>query len=61
MIHKQYSSLKEIGRLIIMVFIEPLVYHPLNVYASLKGYAHFLIQKEKKWGEMSRKGFKTAK
>ena len=61
MIHKQYSSLKEIGRLIIMVFIEPLVYHPLNVYESLKGYAHFLIQKEKKWGEMSRKGFKTAK
>lgn len=60
MIHKQYSSFKEVGRLIIMVFIEPIVYHPLNVYASLKGYAHFLLKKEKKWGEMSRKGFKTA-
>lgn len=61
MIHKQYSNLKEVGRLIMMVFIEPLVYHPLNVYASLKGYVHFLMQKEKKWGEMSRKGFKVAK
>ena len=43
-----------------MVFIEPIMYHPLNVYASLKGYTHFLLKKEKKWGEMSRKGFKTA-
>lgn len=59
MIHKQYSSLKEIGQLILMVFIEPFVYHPLNIYASLKGYLHFFMQKEKKWGVMSRKGFKT--
>jgi cellulose synthase/poly-beta-1,6-N-acetylglucosamine synthase-like glycosyltransferase len=59
MIHKQYSSLKEIRQLIIMVFIEPFVYHPLNIYASLKGYIHFFMQKEKKWGVMSRKGFKT--
>lgn len=59
MIHKQYSNLKEIIQLILMVFIEPIIYHPLNVYASIKGYAHFLLQKEKKWGEMSRKGFKT--
>jgi hypothetical protein len=42
-----------------MVFIEPFVYHPLNIYASLKGYIHFFMQKEKKWGVMSRKGFKT--
>ncbi len=61
MIHKQYASLKEIGQLILMVFLEPFVYHPLNIYASIKGYLHFLMQKEKKWGVMSRKGFNTVK
>ena len=60
MIHKQYASLKEVGQLILMVFIEPFVYHPLNIYASLKGYTHFIMKKEKKWGVMSRKGFKIA-
>ena len=60
MIHKQYSNLKEVAKLIVMVFIEPFVYHPLNIYASIKGYIHFIMQKEKKWGVMSRKGFKTA-
>lgn len=57
--HKQYSNLKEVIILILMVFIEPFIYHPLNVYASLKGYFHFLMNKEKNWGNMSRKGFKT--
>ncbi|NHM02455.1 glycosyltransferase family 2 protein [Flavobacterium sp. KDG-16] len=60
MIHKQYSNLKEVAKLIVMVFIEPFIYHPINIYASLKGYLHFFLQKEKKWGVMSRKGFKTA-
>ena len=56
-VHKQYSSIKEILTLISMIFIEPLVYHPLNVYASIKGYFHFLMNKEKKWGAMERTGF----
>lgn len=56
-IHKQYSSIKELLKLIGMVFIEPFVYHPINIYASLKGYYHQIANKEKKWGEMTRKGF----
>lgn len=59
MIHKQYSNQKEVIMLLLMVFIEPIIYHPINVYASLKGYLYFLIKKEKNWGNMSRKGFKT--
>ena len=43
--------------LIAMVFIEPIVFHPMTVYASLKGYWHFLIKKEQKWGVQSRQGF----
>lgn len=57
LIHKQYANIKEVLILISMVFLEPLVYHPINVFSSLKGYWHFLIQKEKKWGTMTRQGF----
>ncbi len=60
LIHKQYSSIKEIATLILMVFLEPFLYHPINVYASLKGYSHFLVNKEKKWGTMTRQGFTNA-
>ncbi len=56
-IYKHYSGIKEVIILIIMVFIEPFVFHPLNVFASLKGYWHFLKQKEQSWGVMTRKGF----
>jgi len=57
LIYKQYSSIKDILMLITMVFLEPFLYHPINIYASLKGYYHFLINKEKKWGVMTRQGF----
>lgn len=54
---KQYNSIKDIMTLIAMIFLEPFLYHPINIYASLKGYLHFLFNKEKKWGEMTRQGF----
>lgn len=57
LIYKHYTGIKEIVILIAMVFIEPFVFHPLTVYASLKGYWHFLWQKEQKWGVMTRQGF----
>ncbi len=57
---KHYASQKEMFSLIITVFSEPILYHPLNVVASIIGYYHFFINKRKKWGEMTRKGFKKA-
>jgi cellulose synthase/poly-beta-1,6-N-acetylglucosamine synthase-like glycosyltransferase len=57
LIYKHYTGIKEVLILIVMIFIEPFVFHPLNVYASLKGYWHFLRQKEQKWGVMVRQGF----
>lgn len=59
LIYKHYTGIKEVLILIVMIFIEPFVFHPLNVYASLKGYWHFLRQKEQKWGVMVRQGFTT--
>lgn len=57
LIYKHYSNIKEIIKLIAMIFVEPFVYHPINVYASLKGYWNFIRGKQQKWGTMSRKGF----
>ncbi|TDE28849.1 glycosyltransferase family 2 protein [Flavobacterium ranwuense] len=59
LIYKHYTGIKEVLILIAMIFIEPFVFHPLNVYASLKGYWHFIRQKEQKWGVMVRQGFTT--
>lgn len=56
-IYKNYANAKEIIILVMMAIIEPFCYHPINVYASLKGYYHFFRQKELNWGNMERKGF----
>ncbi|HSD13793.1 MAG TPA: glycosyltransferase [Flavobacterium sp.] len=60
LIYQHYSNIKEIFRLIVLAFLEPFIYHPLNVYASLKGYWNYMIRKKQKWGVMSRKGFKNS-
>jgi cellulose synthase/poly-beta-1,6-N-acetylglucosamine synthase-like glycosyltransferase len=59
LLYKSYANYKELIVLIFMAIIEPFFYHPLNVYASLKGYWLFVRQKEQKWGVMIRKGFTT--
>lgn len=59
-IYKHYTGIKEVLILMTMVFIEPFVYHPLNIYASIKGYWHFIKQKEQKWGVQVRQGFSTS-
>lgn len=61
LLYKNYANLKELLILILMAMIEPIVYHPVNVYASLKGYWHFFRQKEQSWGNMQRQGFNTIK
>ena len=57
---KQYSSVKEITILLIVVFLEPILYHPINVFSSLKGYWNFFWRTEHKWGVMNREGFKLS-
>jgi cellulose synthase/poly-beta-1,6-N-acetylglucosamine synthase-like glycosyltransferase len=58
-IYKNYANTKEIIILVMMAIIEPFLYHPINVYASLKGYYHFFRHKELSWGNMERQGFNT--
>ena len=59
LLYKSYANYKELMVLIFMAIIEPFVYHPLNVYASLKGYRFFFRQTEQIWGVMVRKGYAT--
>ena len=59
LLYKSYANYKELMVLIFMAIIEPFVYHPLNVYASLKGYWFFFRQTEQIWGVMVRKGYAT--
>nr|WP_315251436.1 glycosyltransferase [uncultured Flavobacterium sp.] len=59
-IYKHYTGNKEVLILLLMIFIEPFIYHPLNVLASIKGYIHFFRQKKQKWGIQVRQGFKTS-
>jgi lipoteichoic acid synthase len=59
-IYKNYANAKEIIILVMMAIIEPFCYHPINVYASLKGYYNFFSLKEQSWGNMQRQGFDAA-
>ncbi|MEQ3662558.1 MAG: glycosyltransferase family 2 protein, partial [Flavobacterium sp.] len=57
LLNRQYSNKKEILTLILMVFLEPIIYHPINIYASIKGYISFLVGRKQDWGTMPRNGF----
>lgn len=40
-----------------MAIIEPIMYHPIILYCSIKGFFDEITGKKKKWGVMPRKGF----
>ena len=37
--------------------LEPFLYHPLNVFFSLRGYLKHILGTQMVWGNMTRKGF----
>lgn len=55
-VFKHYKKVSEVIRLILMGFLEPILYHPLIVWFALVGYFNFYVGKELKWGAMTRKG-----
>ena len=55
--YHKYGKRREILKLIIASWIEPLIYHPLIIYYSIKGNFDYFINKKSSWGEMERKGF----
>ncbi|MBR1630902.1 MAG: glycosyltransferase family 2 protein [Paludibacteraceae bacterium] len=45
-------------KLVIAAILEPIVYHPLIVFFSIKGYYNYLTKRSAVWGEMTRTGMK---
>jgi len=55
----QYEK-KGVGfKLIITALLEPLLLHPLSLYAAMKGNYDYYFNKKKKWGVMIRKGMSS--
>ncbi|MGN8036305.1 glycosyltransferase family 2 protein [Chitinophaga sp. 22321] len=54
---RYYKSWKEVLYLCMTPFMEFLLYHPLIVVYSLRGYYYFLTGKKSTWGNMQRQGF----
>jgi hypothetical protein len=56
-----YTKKRSYLLLIVASLFESILYHPLTVLFSLKGYISFLTSKDFKWGEMTRQGVKKKK
>lgn len=54
--YQQYTSGRDLSKLLLIALIEPLVYHPLTVYWALRGNIDMITGK-KSWGTMTRAGF----
>ncbi len=52
-----YKKWWEVAYLCLTPFMEFLLYHPLIVFFSLRGYYYFLTGKKSTWGNMQRQGF----
>ncbi|MBR1809318.1 MAG: glycosyltransferase family 2 protein [Paludibacteraceae bacterium] len=56
-----YKSASGYLKLLLAAVFEPVVYHPLLVFFSLRGYYNFLTNRAAVWGEMTRTGTRKKK
>ncbi|MBG7613228.1 glycosyltransferase family 2 protein [Polaribacter sp. BAL334] len=61
MTFKYYNTTREVLSLFLTAFIEPILYHPMIMFFSLKGYYSFITSRELAWGTMTRQGFENEK
>nr|WP_295871175.1 glycosyltransferase family 2 protein [uncultured Chitinophaga sp.] len=54
---RYYKTWREVLFLCMTSFLEFIIYHPIIVYFSLRGYYNFLTGKRVTWGNMQRQGF----
>lgn len=55
-----YTKPKQIVELLLAAYLEPFLFHPVQVFAQIKGYYKKLFGIKSGWGNMTRKGFKGA-
>lgn len=58
---KYYKSFYEVLKLVLMVFLEPFIYHPLIMFFAIRGYIDYFLAREFEWGSMTRQGFDQPK
>ena len=58
--YARYRRKRDVARLIAISFLEPLLFHPLNVWFSVRGNFHYLIGNIS-WGRMEKTGFADKK
>ena len=58
--YNQYSRIRDIGILIGCALLEPLVFHPIVVWSSVRGNFRKLFRLRAGWGPQVRKGFVRA-
>lgn len=58
---KLYKSFWEYLKLVLFSALEAILYHPLIVIFTLRGYIQYLTRKNFKWGQMTRQGFSPSK
>jgi biofilm PGA synthesis N-glycosyltransferase PgaC len=58
--YHKYRKRADFAKMLVAAFIEPIYFHPITVYAALKGYVE-KIRGKKTWGEMTRTGFTEKK
>jgi cellulose synthase/poly-beta-1,6-N-acetylglucosamine synthase-like glycosyltransferase len=55
--YHRYKKKRMILKLLVTAWLEPILFHPLIVFWSLRGNYDFFIRKKKTWGHMPRTGF----
>ena len=55
----RYKQKRQIIKLIITAWIEPIIFHPLVVFWALRGNFDYFIRRKKTWGNMPRAGFQN--
>lgn len=56
---KHYNNPREIVELLLAAYLEPFLFHPILLYAQIKGYGKKIFKIRSGWGTMTRKGFST--
>jgi cellulose synthase/poly-beta-1,6-N-acetylglucosamine synthase-like glycosyltransferase len=60
-LEKLYKNFTAYLKLVLFSALEALLYHPLVVIFTLRGYIQYLTKKNFKWGQMTRQGFSPSK
>ena len=57
-LHAKAGGLADVSASLVAALFEPIIYHPMIVFFSLRGYYNYLTNKTASWGVMVRKGTK---